>query len=290
MKQSIVPYVLPSILVLALVAILPVMFLAYMSTMEYELGYPWSAREAIGPGHYVDMFSGRTLDFWYSFRLTAQLTLLCTALSAALGAVFGVLLHRRLPGKAMLISILLLPMAISPVIVGLMWKLMYNYDYGVINFILEGITGHRVLWLGKEMAYWSTVITIVWMRAPFIALVTLAGLQALPKAPLEAAQIDGASYMQVLYHIVIPILRPILLIGVLLQLILVMQTFSPIYILTGGGPGRATTILGLLLYRFGYTSYNQIGLSSAIAVVLTVLTLVLSLPFLRMLARSEVKG
>jgi multiple sugar transport system permease protein len=177
--------------------------------------------------------------------------------------------------KGVMVAILMLPMVVTPVIVGLVWKLMLNSEHGVINWAL-GHIGVRPAWLGPELSLTSIMIVEIWQWTPFVALILMAGLASLPSEPHEAAAIDGASGWQSLLYITLPLLMPVIALALLLRLIDVFKIFDIIFIMTGGGPGSTTETLAIHSFRLGFYFTGWIGRASATAVVLAVLTTVVS--------------
>ena len=177
--------------------------------------------------------------------------------------------------KGILVGVLMLPMVVTPVIVGLVWKLMLNSEHGVINWVLSFL-GLRPAWLGPQLSLTSIMIVEIWQWTPFVALILIAGLASLPTEPHEAAAIDGATGWQSLVYITLPLLMPVIMLAVLLRLIDALKIFDIIFIMTGGGPGSATETLAIHSYRLGFYFTGWIGRASATAVVLAVLTTVVS--------------
>ncbi len=269
------PWLAPSVLPLAVLSVVPIALLFYISTTSFEIGYPWPERESVGLENYYTLFSGREHEFWPSLRLSLVVAVVSVAVKSLLGLGVAVLLNRGLKLERLLIALLILPMAVNPAIAGLMWKLMFSFDFGIVNVVLERIAGTRVIWLGEGWALFSVLVVLVWMHFPLSALMLLAGLRSIAPEPLEAARIDGCSRWQVFRWIVLPQLKPVLVSSSLFQAILALQVFGPIYIMTDGGPGQATEILPIYIYKTAF-GIGAMGLSAAAAVVLVVITMALA--------------
>jgi multiple sugar transport system permease protein len=159
-------------------------------------------------------------------------------------------------------------MLLTPVAVGLMWRLMMNVDTGVIAGILRALGLAPIDWLGdKTFAVFSIVIVDSWQNIPFVMLLMLAGLQAMSQSPIEAARVDGASTIQIYRHVILPLIAPVALVVVMIRVIESIKLFDIIYILTNGGPGTATQNLSLLDFRSGFT-YMQTSTAAALGVLI----------------------
>jgi multiple sugar transport system permease protein len=177
-------------------------------------------------------------------------------------------------------------MVLPPVVVALTWKILFTPDVSVVNWLLSlvGIAGPAWL-VDPTLALWALVIADVWQWTPFVVLMLLAALQMLPEEPLEAARIDGASGWQIFLYIILPLLKPVLLVAGLFRLIDSVKAFPNIFIMTGGGPGVATEATNYYAYLQGF-SYTFLGYSSAITVVMLIATFALSCTVIRLVGRT----
>jgi multiple sugar transport system permease protein len=265
----------PSVLVLVALTALPAALLAYISVTSFEIGYAWADREVIGASNYARLFSGREVQFWPALWLSLLVTAVSVAIKFALGLSVAVVLNRRPRFEYLATTLLILPMAVNPAIGGLIWKLMLSFDFGIVNAVLFELFGVKVVWLGQAFALLSVIVVLVWMHFPLSALLLLGGLRGIDPDPLEAAKLDGCSDRQVFWRIVFPQLAPVVLGSCLLQAILAFQSFGPIFTLTDGGPGTATTILPMYVYKTAFVT-GEIGLAAAAAVVLVLIIMSLS--------------
>ena len=230
-------FILPALVPLLLITIGPLIFLYYMSLTDFELGASLSEARWVGLDNYIRLFSGKDPQFWPAIVNTIGIAVAATAIELVLGFGIALLIDsfgERL--KGILVAILMLPMVVTPVIVGLVWKLMLNSEHGVINWAL-GYIGLQPAWLGPELSLTSIMIVEIWQWTPFVALILMAGLASLPGEPHEAAAIDGATGWQSLIYITLPLLMPVIVLALLLRLIDVLKIFDIIFIMTGGGPG-----------------------------------------------------
>lgn len=268
-------WIAPSALPLGLLGTLPILLLVYISLTSFEIGYAWGDHRFIGFSNYTRLFSGREVEFWPALWLSLFVTVVSVVLKTALGLGVAVLLNKKLRFEYVATSLIILPMAVNPAIAGLMWKLMLSYDFGIVNAWLGAVGLPKVVWLGQAWALVSVIIVLVWMHFPLSALMILAGLRNIERDPQEAALMDGCTPRQAFWLIVAPQLLPVILSSSIFQAILAFQAFGPIFTLTGGGPGSATTILPLYVYKTAF-NVGSMGLAAAAAMVLIVVTSLLS--------------
>jgi len=278
-------YIVPSVVALALIVVVPTVFLYYVSLTSFDLVSGWDARQFIGLGNFGELL--RDPEFWHATRLSLQFMIAVTLVEFVLGFTMALLFQRRIAGKAVMVSLLMIPMIVTPSIVSLMWKLMYNAEFGVLNYFL-GMVGVQVNWLVDGMAFWSVALVDVWQWTPFMMLVLYAGLQAIPQDPYEAAVVDGASGVQVLWYVTLPLLRPIITLALILRSMDALKLFDIIFGLTQGGPGTTTELLSMRIYRLAFAHTGWVGKASANAVILVILVTILATVMIRFM--REVRG
>ena len=167
-------------------------------------------------------------------------------------------------------------MLLPPITVALTWKMMYDYNYGVINFIVEVFGGKAIEWLNSpKIALFSIILTDIWQWSPFAFLVIFAYLQSLPQDIYESADVDGANYLQKLRYITLPLIKPAIFLTALLRTIDTFRVFDKVYVMTGGGPGNSTETISFYIYRNAFR-YFQIGYSSSIAIIMVAIVLLFS--------------
>ena len=275
---------MPGWLLLLAMFALPIGVGVYLSFRSDKVG-------SFVPGKNVGLNNYRREIGAGTFREALETTLIIAGLGILIqvpaGLGLAAMLHRNLRGTRLFRSVLLLPMLLTPVAVGLMWRFMFDTDLGVINWFLQALHLSRIGWLGdRASAIIAVVIVDSWQSIPFVMLLCLAGLAGLPTSPIEAAQVEGATPLQIFRHITMPLLRPVLLVVILIRLIDVLKIFDIIFILTRGGPGRATQTVGILTYNTGF-SFLETGRAAALGVALTVLTLPVYLLWSRATKRSQ---
>jgi multiple sugar transport system permease protein len=173
------------------------------------------------------------------------------------GLLIALLLDQQRRGTGLTRTVILLPMMTTPVVVGLIWRLMFNTDVGWINFVLHALRVPGLDWLGSpHTALLSIGVADVWEWTPFVTIILLAALKAMPMEPVEAAKVDGAGPFQIFRLLTLPYLRPAIGVCVLLRVIDSVKSFDLFYVLTGGGPGTATEIIGLYTYKQGFNFFK----------------------------------
>jgi multiple sugar transport system permease protein len=253
--------------------IFPTLFAAFVSLTRWNLTES-EARVFVGLANYFNLM--KEARFWEALARTGIFTSVSTALTLVSGMILALLLNRRLPAKSLFRSLLIIPMVITPVVVGLTWRFMYNPELGMINFLLDRLGFEKIAFLGKTTtSLISVIVTDIWQYTPFALLILLAGLESLPKDPFEAAQLDGATEAQSFWWITLPMMKGPLLVAVLFRVMFSFNTFDTIYVMTGGGPGRSSETLVMYAYRLGFEQWH-LGESAAVALIMLVLVTILS--------------
>jgi multiple sugar transport system permease protein len=278
-----IAFLLPAMTVLFVVTILPLTYLVVTSFTPLSLTRPNSFWFA-GLLNYEQLF--RDDRFWNSLWVQVRLSFWTVLLQLLIGLGLALLLNSRMKFLELIRSTFLIPMVIPPVVVALIWKILFTPDISILNWTLGLLTLPQPAWLADPvLALWAIIIADVWEWFPFVMLLLLAALQMLPEEPLEAAKIDGASRWQVFRHIMLPLLRPALLVAGLFRLIDSVKAFPHIFIMTAGGPGVATEATNYYAYLQGF-SYTYIGFSSAIIVVMLLATFLMSLAMLKLMGKE----
>ena len=256
----------------------------YYSFTNYWLQYPKRFR-FIWFDNYINLMSeplfARALEF------TLEFTLAAVALQVGLGLAVALFLHARIPGRAVMRALMLLPLMMPPVITALMWKIMMaSTNAGILNYLLSFIGVDPINWFGSTRgAVVSILIIDTWGNLPFVALILLGALQALPTEPYEAARVDGASPIAMLRYITLPLLAPFIVLAVTFRTMDSLRIFDVIYATTAGGPNDATTNLQIMAYQYSFQWY-QMGKGMAQAIVLLLLVVLASYVLLRLWNRA----
>ncbi len=201
---------------------------------------------------------------------TIVFTLMATVSEVALGLMLALMVYRRFPGRWLVIPMLIAPFVLSTMVVTAIWRAWFHYDFGFLNNLLRSVQLPPVEWLfDPDLAMISLVLVDLWQTAPLTFLILLAGLQSIQPETYEAARMDGASPVQILLTITLPLLVPHMLLAALLRSIDSFKIFDKVYALTGGGPGQATETLSMYVYKLGFRFFD-VGLASTAAVVMII--------------------
>jgi multiple sugar transport system permease protein len=272
----------PALTVLLLLSIYPLIYsIAISLQTETSEGIKW------GISNFTRLVSDK-------FFLTAMAHTLIYAAAAlvfefAIGLTLALLLNSQIRGRSLFRAALLVPMMFPTVVVGVVWRLMLNPNFGAINGTLKeaGVNTEALTWTASpKLAMLSVIAVDVWQWTPFVFLVLLAGLQAIPQEPYEAALIDGSSRWQTFRYVTLPLLKPAILIALLLRTMDLLRVFDQIFILTEGGPGFATETISLYIYRTAFRFFD-FGYAAAMSFVLLALTNVISTIYIRFLQTKQ---
>jgi alpha-1,4-digalacturonate transport system permease protein len=291
-------FVGPNLAILGLFTFLPIVIDFYFAFTGGVQLYP-SQRPYTGLENFQVLFEcGNYLDpstcnkdlFWRAIYNTAKFAAFQVALMVLFALITALVLNRRILGRGFWRGVFFYPVLLSPVVVALIWKWVLQRE-GVLNALLTGTGGSPVEWLtDSHWAFFWVVFVSIWAHMGFYTLILLAGLQAIPADLYEAAEMDAASPWRRLTRITLPLLMPSLVVVFVLGLIRAVQVFDEVFVLTGGGPGSATTFIVQFIYMTGFAeAIRQYGLAAAASLVLAVSLLALTLVQLR-LSRRSVSG
>lgn len=273
-------FLAPTVAVLLGIVIFPLIFSLTLSFHDWNViraeAWKWT-----GIGNYKTILF-QDPYFRSAFKVTVFYLAGTVPVQFGLGLFVALILHqitRKIIG--VLRTTLIIPTIMTPVVVGIIWRLMYNPDLGMLNYFLTTLGFSPVNWTGMPgTALPSVMMADIWEWTPFMALIMLAGLQALPREPFEAALVDGASSWQTLRYITLPLLSPAMLVALLIRLMDSFKTFDLIFVLTQGGPGMSTEILNYYTYRYGFKFFHM-GYASALSWLLVVIVTIISMILVR---------
>jgi len=264
--------ILPALAVLLFVTVYPIASVLYYSLHSYNI--ITGEFRFTGFQEYLDLF--RDPVFQVSVRNTLIFSLAATFLQTLLGLSIAVIVNQEIRGKRYLVPLIVLPNMFSAVIVSSMWKLMLEYDTGLVNHILRAMGLQPLPWLTSiDLALLSIVIIDTWQWTPICFLILYAGLQSIPKELYEAALVDGAPPYRTFLHITLPLLKPYITLVLLLRSIDTFRLFDKVYVLTGGGPAHATETISLYIFKTGLVFWD-IGKASAASFLMLILILAVS--------------
>jgi multiple sugar transport system permease protein len=267
----------PALAVLAVVTIVPFLFLFSTSLTPLNLARPTTWWDFSAPlANFVELLDDHR--FLNSLGVQLRLSVFTVGFQLLLGLAAALLLNSRLRFLEAMRALFIIPMVLPPIVVAIMWKVLFTPDISVLNWVLGLLGLPQPAWLAHpRLALPAIIIADVWEWFPFTLLMLLAALQMIPAEPLEAARIDGAGAWQVFRHVVLPLLRPAIVVTVLFRLIESVKAFPLIFVMTGGGPGTVTEATNYYAFLQGF-NYSLIGYSAAISVV--VLASVLAISYL----------
>lgn len=290
--------------------IFPLLWSLILSFSEYS-AIASKSPDFIGTDNYTKVFSDPSI--WSYFVTTAYFVIMAVSAQFLIGFGLALLLNREFKGKGIATTLLLIPMMLSPVVVGLFWRFILDSQWGLFNYLLSLIPSslyyitsslhfphsiaswfselssstRNMVWLTRPIpALLSLVIIDTWMWSPFMMLLSLAGLSAVPKYLYEAAEIDRASTWFKFRHITLPMVAPLLLIALLFRTMDAFKLFDLVYITTSGGPGSATETVSMNLYRLAFQKYNT-GESCALAYILLIIIIAMSNIYIKYLNKAK---
>lgn len=282
-------FIMPTLILLVVMNIFPLLWSLILSFSKYS-AIGSQSPDFIGTRNYSRIFSDPNI--WRYFTTTAYFVVLAVAAQFTIGFGLALLLNREFKGKGVVTTLMLIPMMLSPVVVGLFWRFILDSSWGLMNYLLSLLPGvpdtaRSIIWLTRpKMALLSLVIIDTWMWSPFMMLLSLAGLSAVPKYLYEAAEIDRASTWFKFRHITLPLVAPLLLIALLFRTMDAFKLFDLVYITTEGGPGTATETVSMQLYRQAFRNWNT-GESCALAYILLIIIIALSSIYIKYLNKAK---
>jgi multiple sugar transport system permease protein len=263
-------FIAPTILLLLAVNVFPLLWTVYLSFTNYKANRSIPVL-GVGTSHYSSILTDP--DMWHSMQVTAHFVIWTIVLETLIGFTLAYLIDRKFRGHGLWTTIILIPMMLSPAVVGNFWRFLYQPQIGLFNYVISFFTGidpSSFQMIGDvSLAPWSVVIVDVWMWTPYVMLICLAGLRSIPDYIYEAAEIDRASSWRQFWSITLPMALPFIMLAVLFRGIENFKMFDLINLLTSGGPGSTTEVASITLKREAFESWKT-GYSSALAVILFV--------------------
>lgn len=259
---------LPLVAVLLAVMVYPLVFSFWISLNDYRLTRLSEIR-FIGLDNYLGLFENPS--YWTALTNTVTFVVGAVTMELTLGFSLALLLQRAKYFRNFYRAVLLTPMFITPIAVGLMFRFLLNLQLGVVPHYL-GKIGINIDWFGTHMALFSLMLIDTWQWTPFMLLMLLAGLESLPKAPFEAARVDGASSWLIFRRITLPLMRPVIVVALIIRGLDAFKVFEYVYAITRGGPGDSTETILFHIYKVGFRFFRM-GEAAAMAFTLIVVTL-----------------
>lgn len=282
--RPIYPWLLlsPALITIIALVIFPLAFSLSRSLTDYNLIMPVSS--FIGLGNYLKALADP--GYWGSAWFTIIFAVSSTVIQLLLGLISAICLQNLVFGRRLATTLLMLPMMVTPVVVGIIWLMMFQPDYSVVNGLLAYVGIEGPIWLQHPTtARIAIVVADVWQWTPFFTIILLAALLNFPREIREAGAVDGASPTQVFRLLTLPLITPLILVTFLIRLIDAFKTFDTIFVMTNGGPNASTESLSLYIYRQGLP-YLEAGYAMAVSYLFLIFMIVLTTILIRVL-RSQ---
>jgi multiple sugar transport system permease protein len=278
-------FIIPGLLFIVVTTGAPLLYSLWTS-LTFNKATSSSGSRFIGLANYLAILEDPS--FWHSTKVTLIYTGTTVVLEMILGTAIALLMIRMARGRKLSRVLLIIPFSLPSVVVGLMYLLILDRGYGVLNYLLHLVGAGPVSWLGDpSIALWTIIGVDLWQWTPFVIISALAALENMPDDVIEAGIIDGASPGQLLWWVILPMVKPVLLVIALTRALTSLKVFDVIFVLTNGGPGRATETLSYNVYVDAFQRFD-FGHASALSWLLIVLAMVLSIPLVRSVLKSDV--
>jgi len=272
----------PTLAILIFMVAYPFFSLVYYSFFNFS-ALRQTTMKPIGLRNYEFLLSDTQL--WERFVFTGKFVFICVTLQMLIGIFVGYQLQKNFKGRDIVFTLLMVPMMLSPVVAGFLWRYMLNSEWGIVNFLVSSVGLPKIDWLGQaDNALWAAAAVDTWMWTPFIILLATAAFRGIPDTIYEAAEVDGASAAYRFFRITLPMSAPVLFIALILRLIDSFKQYDLFVALTGGGPGSSTETVSFSVAKTAF-SYFYTGEASALAVILLVIIIGLSMILVRHLQK-----
>lgn len=273
-------FIIPTIAFLIIFNVFPLLYSLWTSFTDFRASTTAPANW-IGLANYQDLLGDEFI--WRNFTITAKYVLISVSGQVLVGFGLAMLLNRTFPMKGLATTLLLLPMMLSMAVVGLFWKLLYDPSFGIINYFL-GLG--KFEWLANpDMALYAVALVDIWMWSPFVMLLSLAGLSAVPKHLYEAAEIDRAGSFYTFFRITLPLVAPIVMIAIIFRTMEAFKTFDHAYILSSQ---PTTELIAIRLYKMAFQEW-QTGLSSAFAYIVLIMVVAITNIYVKYLNKAKAR-
>ena len=276
--------VAPAFVLLFALTVVPILFSLIISFFNFKFTQMNNIRFA-GFDNFIRAFQDR--NFRESVRTTIIQVVTTVSGQMILGMAAALLLSREGRLIRILRSLYIIPMMITPIVTGLMFRMMFNADMGIFNYLLSLIGISPVNWLGDgRNALITVIVTDIWLSTPFVTIILMAGVQSVSQDYYDAAIIDGVNGIQQFFYITVPLIKPMILLALLFRIMDAIRRYDSIMAMTAGGPGTATQTLNIYSYYQGF-SYYSIGYSSALSLIMLIIIFSISLVLLKRIQSSD---
>ena len=270
-------FIFPALFITILFVLIPV-FGTFWGSLFRDVTY--LPRKFVGMQNFFSVLED--VDFWHALRFTILFTVTAVVLETIFGLLFALLLNETFRGRGVLRTIILIPWAIPTIVSAKVWKLIFDYTYGILNFLVVnlGFSSGKINWLGSSFAaFWSLITAEVWKTTPFVVIILLAGLQAIPRDLYRQAKVDGAGLFKRFRAITLKLIQPVLIIALIFRTIDSLRIFDLVYVLTGGGPGGSTKPLSMLGFEM-YTN-DLFGKGSTVSLITFCIVFLITIVYLK---------
>lgn len=280
-------FLMPTLVFLGITALLPLLYSLYLSFFRMKLNLPNQTPQFVGFENYARMLTDQLLHT--STWNTILFAVISVALETVLGLMVAMVICSDKRWARIVTSIFMIPMIMAPVAIGTLWRMMLDSSTGVINYLLSFLGIPSINWLSNPTSAMIAVMLVnVWQLTPWVTVICAAGLKALPSDCLQAGLMDGATSGQIFRHIVIPLIKPVLVVVLMIRFIDAFKVFDTVYVMTNGGPGSATEMLPNYIYKQGLKFFDA-GYAAALAIVFVLTMTLCTTLFLRWRKREEDK-
>lgn len=261
--------ILPTLLVLVIFTLYPVIQLLRMSVSDIQFTDAQLMWTFVGPKHFYTMLNDAVVPD--ALRNTLLFVAVVVVVESTLGLILAFLVSRAKRFAGFYRAVLLIPLLIPPIAIGTMWRLMYDYNFGIINQVLGWLGMSGPTWLADpNLALPAIMVVDFWHWTSFMFLIMLAGVESLPHDLFEAGRVDGGTELQIYRYVMLPLMRPTIIVAMMLRTIFAFKVFDQIYLLTGGGPGTATEVVSLYIYKVFFGQF-RLGYGAFLALVLALI-------------------
>lgn len=276
---------IPAFAIILAVLVYPIVYSFIMSLSRVNIAK--RTLEFLGLKNYASLFS----DTYFTGAIvrTVVFTVVSVFIEMCLGVGIALVLNEKFRGRGFLRGVMILPWALPSVVNAVMWKWIFDGNYGAFNALLTqtGIISTYKVWLGSMMsAFVSMLFANVWKETPYVVLLSIAALSAIDKTLYESARVDGAGPVRSFFSITIPVIRPVLIILIITKSIWAIQTFDLVYILTSGGPAGSTELIAYYIYKTTF-KFNNFGYAAAMSYFLSIVTIIMALAYIKLLSKDN---
>jgi multiple sugar transport system permease protein len=278
-RLMILGFLSPTLAILLFMVAYPIFSLIWNSVHQFSALNLNQEFKYVGLENYTYLLSDA--DLWQRFIFTGKFVFVCVSIQMIIGIFVGYRLQRSFRGRDLIFTLLMMPMMLSPVVVGFLWRYMLNSEWGIVNYLMSLVGLGQVNWLSQTTpALFAAAAADTWMWTPFIILLATAAFRGIPDTIYEAAEVDGASPAYVFFRVTLPMSAPVLFIALILRLIDSFKQYDLFFALTGGGPGSSTETVSFAVAKRAF-NYFYTGEASALAVILLFIIIGLSMILVR---------